>query len=215
MESLTYLEKSLSLISSLVPLNNLSLQIHQSSTEIKPYIVKLLYRKAELFNKINRKSELQPILQEILRLDPLNKQALALETEFMENQRLEDIMKLKAEAVDLMKNEEFPRALLIYNEILKKINQKTIEGVVEHLAVLLNKSICHLRLEQYDDIINLGIRGLKLIKSMKIGLGVENKKISKEMRSKLLGFEVRFLMRRSNAYLKQNQYLFINFEKKM
>ena len=88
----------------------------------------------------------------------------------MENQRLEDIMKLKAEAVDLMKNEEFPRALLIYNEILKKINQKTIEGVVEHLAVLLNKSICHLRLEQYDDIINLGIRGLKLIKSMKIGL---------------------------------------------
>ena len=210
-ESLAFIERALKIITNLVPLNTINLQIHQSSAEIKPYLVKLLGRKAQILQKIEKKEEMEPILKEILRLDPNNKEALAMESEIFERKNLEEIVKLKAEAMEFVKSEEFSKALVIYNEILKKINQKSIEGVVEHLAVLLNKCICHLKLEQYDDIINLGIRGLRLIKAMKTGLGVENKKISKEMREKIVGFEVRFLMRRSNAYLKQNQYLLILF----
>ena len=208
-ESLSYLDKSLKIITNLVPLNTINLQIHQSSSEIKPYLTKLLNRKAQILHKLEKKEELLPILKEILRLDPLNKEALFMEAELMEKKNLEEIVKLKGEAVESVKGEEFSKALVIYNDILKKINQKSIEGVIEHLAILLNKCICHLKLEQYDDIINLGIRGIKLIKAIKTGFGLENKKIPKEMREKIIGFEVRFLMRRSNAYLKQNQYLFI------
>ena len=126
--------------------------------------------------------------------------------EIEEIKSMKEAQKLKAEAAESVKNEDFLTALNIYNDALKKITQKNVEGVLEYLAVLLNKSICHLKLEQYDDIINIGIRGLKLIKSMKNRvLAFENNKMTKEQKIKLNNFEIRFLIRRSNAYLKQNQ----------
>ena len=99
-ESLSYLEKSLKIITNLVPLNTINLQIHQSSSEIKPYLTKLLNRKAQILHKLEKKEELLPILKEILRLDPLNKEALFMEAELMEKKNLEEIVKLKGEAVE-------------------------------------------------------------------------------------------------------------------
>lgn len=153
---------------------------------------------------MDEKDKVSEIINEILRLDDKNKEAIGLLKEIEEDRLLKEVQKLKTEAANFIVKEDFLSALNLYNESLKKINQKSLEGVLEYLAILLNKAICHLKLEQWDDIINIGIRGLKLIRSMRSSL-VENRRLSKEQKIKLTNFEIRFLMRRANAYLRQSQ----------
>jgi len=201
------LNQALNLINTCIPLNQINVNTKQSSQEVKPYIIKLLLRKVEIQRKLNKTEEISEIINEILRLDANNKEAQVFFKEIEEIKSIKEAQKLKAEASEYVKKEDFLTALNIYNECLKKINEKNIEGVIEYLAILLNKSLCHLKLNQWDDIINLGIRGLKLIKSMKSRVvAFENSKLTKEHRTKLTNFEIRFLIRRSNAFLKQNQY---------
>ncbi len=201
------MNQALNLINTCIPLNQINVNTKQSSQEVKPYIIKLLLRKVEIQRKLNKTEEISEIINEILRLDANNKEAQVFFKEIEEIKSIKEAQKLKAEASEYVKKEDFLTALNIYNECLKKINEKNIEGVIEYLAILLNKSLCHLKLNQWDDIINLGIRGLKLIKSMKSRVvAFENSKLTKEHRTKLTNFEIRFLIRRSNAFLKQNQY---------
>ena len=69
----------------------------------------------------------------------------------MEIKNLEEIIKLKGKAVECVKGE-----------------------------ILLNKCICHLKLEQFDDIIKLGIRAINT------SVRYENKKFRRKCEKKLL-----------------------------
>lgn len=90
----------------------------------------------------------------------------------------------------------------MYNECLKKIDTSE---TIEYLAILLNKCACFLKLEQFEDIITTCLRGLKIIRSYKNRvISWTNHKLTKEEKDKLINFESRFLVRRANAYLKQN-----------
>lgn len=210
-QALNFLEKCLEIIESHFSLTYLNANANQSSSEAIPHIVKLLNRKAEILRKLAKKDEALLILNKILRIDQENPESKAMLQTLEEEKALLEVKALKDSASESLKKEEFLSALSFYNEALKKVNQKNMEGVLEYLAILLNKALCHLKLEQFDDIINIGIRGLKLIKSLKNSiLAFESKKLSKDQKNKLTSFELRFLIRRSNAYLKQNQYK-INF----
>ena len=58
--------------------------------------------------------------------------------------------------------------------------------------------------EEYDDIISSCVRGIKIIKNFKNRV-ISFEKTTKDSKDKLNNFEVRFLVRRGNAYLKQGQ----------
>lgn len=205
-QALNFLEKSLEIIESHISLTYLNSSANQSSSEAIPHLIKLLNRKAEILIKLEKKNEALLVLNKILQIDHENSEAKGMLRALEEEKALLEVQTLKESASESLKKEEFLNALSFYNEALKKVNQKNMDGVLEYLAILLNKALCHLKLEQFDDIINIGIRGLKLIKSLKNSiLGFESKKLSKEQKNKLISFELRFLIRRSNAYLKQNQ----------
>lgn len=95
--------------------------------------------------------------------------------------------------------------------------------IITYLSILLNKCTCHLFLEEFEDISSLCIRGLNLISNYKnriIGFGdvsltkgeMNEKHFYKfliiilEMKEKLVEFQVRFLIRRGNAYGKMQRY---------
>jgi hypothetical protein len=42
-----------------------------------------------------------------------------------------------------------------------------IEDIILYCSILLNKSVCHLKNEEYDDIISTCLRGVKIIKNFK------------------------------------------------
>lgn len=204
--ALEFVNKALEIIESHLSITSLNINTNYSSKESKTYVIKLLYRKAEIFSKISRKEEAYSILSEILGIDSENKEVKNLLQTIEEEKNLTDLQKIKESAAEYLKNNDVLNALSLYNEALKKVSQKNIEGVIDYLAILLNKALCHLKLEQFDDIINIGIRGLKLIKSLKNSIiAFESKKLTKDQKVKLTNFELRFLIRRSNAYLRQNQ----------
>jgi dyslexia susceptibility 1 candidate gene 1 protein len=118
---------------------------------------------------------------------------------------------MKIQAAEHIKNNELPqvqlyleKALEIYKQCLKKITLTHLEDVIAYCSILLNKSICHLKNEEYDDIISSCVRGIKIIKNFKNRV-ISFEKTTKDSKDKLNNFEVRFLVRRGNAYLKQGQ----------
>lgn len=68
--------------------------------------------------------------------------------------------------------------------------------------MLLNQCVCYIRMENYNEIVAVCIRGLKLVNStMSVDYGLE-----KESREKVLEFKVRFLVRKAKAYLSLKQF---------
>ena len=61
-----------------------------------------------------------------------------------------------------------------------------------------------MKLEELDDIISTCLRGIKIIKSFRNRV-LSFEKTTKDAKEKLTNFELRFLTRRGNAYLKQGQ----------
>ncbi len=56
-----------------------------------------------------------------------------------------------------------------------------------------------------DDIISSCLRGIKIIKNFRNKV-ISFEKSSKDSKEKLINFEVRFLIRRGNAYLNQGSF---------
>lgn len=55
----------------------------------------------------------------------------------------------------------------IYQECLKKISLTNSDDIILYCSILLNKSVCHLKNEEYDDIISACLRGIKIIKNFR------------------------------------------------
>ena len=84
---------------------------------------------------------------------------------------------------------------------MKKVNLVGFDDILLYCSLLLNKSVCHLKLDELDDIISSCMRGIKIIKNFRNRV-ISFQKINKDSKQKLMNFEIRFLTRRGNAYLK-------------
>ena len=103
----------------------------------------------------------------------------------------------------MLKDSKFEAALDRYNECLKLLDASE---VLEYLAILQNRCVCYLKLQQWDDIVSTAIRSLKIIHSQQHRLmSFDNSKIDREQKEKLKEYEVRILVRRANAYLNLGQ----------
>jgi len=141
----------------------------------------------------------QKSIRQAQQIDEENKETRQLSLQIQKQINFSQVTKLKLEAAQLMKEQQPSNALELYKECLKLLDQ---EDVLEYLAVLLNTCACYLALKQFEDIISNCLRGLKIIRGHKNKiLTSEFSKMTKEQKDTINSFEVRFLIRRANAYI--------------
>lgn len=159
-------------------------------------------RKARALKQLKRSVECREVLTEVQRLDGNNKELKQLTDSLDEEDNRRQVDQGKEKAGELLKSGQVQEALIIYQDLLKKVSLTGFDDILLYCSLLLNKSVGHLRMEEYDDIISLCIRGVKIIKNFRNRV-LSFEKITKDSKEKLMNFEVRFLTRRGNAYLKQ------------
>ena len=75
-----------------------------------------------------------------------------------------EVLALKEEGNGLLRGRKFAEALEFFVKCLKKL-QLNDDNLVDYLSIMLNQTICHLHLDHLDDIISIGLRGIKLIRN--------------------------------------------------
>ncbi|EAR87721.1 tetratricopeptide repeat protein (macronuclear) [Tetrahymena thermophila SB210] len=174
----------------------------QSVQDSNNFLIKLYIRKAKAQQQLKLLKESFDTIKQAIQINDKNSEAKEIYKEIEKSFAIEEVNHLKAQAAAFMKENKVSEALEIYNECLKKIDSTE---TIEYLAILLNRCACFLKLEKYEDIITNCLRGLKIIRSYKNRvISWTNQKLTKEEKDKLISFESRFLVRRANAYLKQN-----------
>lgn len=220
-EALEYCDKQIGKIKKFIRFSNFNPQLPQSSSESKRILVKVYLRKATALKQLNKDQESLETVKEALLYDENNKEGKDLLKELETKANDLQVKKSLEAANELLRNGKINEALDQYADLLKKVNPNEH---FDHLSILLNKITCHMHLEQLEDVISIAIRGLKIIRNIKnraVGFAkislnkgkkekLKNSSLftffsKKEQSEKLNSFEVRFLVRRGNAYLKQSQ----------
>ncbi|KAL4480776.1 hypothetical protein ABPG72_001645 [Tetrahymena utriculariae] len=174
----------------------------QSVQDSNNFLIKLYIRKAKAQQQLKQIKESFETIKQAVQINDKNTEAKEIYKEIEKSFVIEEVNQLKAQAANFMKENKISEALEIYNECMKKIDSTE---TIEYLAILLNRCACFLKLEKYEDIITNCLRGLKIIRSYKNRvISWTNQKLTKEEKDKLISFESRFLVRRANAYMKQN-----------
>jgi tetratricopeptide (TPR) repeat protein len=113
-------------------------------------------------------------------------------------------MKLKKNGDEAVQSEKPSEALGFYKQCLEKLTVS--ENLMEYLSVLLNMTVCQGRLEQTDEVISTCMKGLRVTsKHSKSTIMLEGDKLSSQDLEKLLQIELRFQIRKGNAFLKNGQ----------
>ena len=171
----------------------------------KSLLIKLYYRKAQCQLELGLETESEQSLRSVLLLDERNEEARTLKKRIEERRDFEAALKDKAAGDSALKESHHKAALDHY----KQANSRLDPGSkpLEYLAVLLNMTVCHVALDQTDEIISDCIKGLRVIaKFNKAVIKFEKNKFSKEEQDRLSQLELRFYMRKGNALLKKGQY---------
>lgn len=170
----------------------------------KALLIKSYYRKAQgLFQKEMIK-ECEENLREILLIDERNEEARSMKRNIEKKRNLEEAQRAKREADNFLKEGNHTSALEQYSQALFKFDPS--EQSIEYASVLLNMTVCHTALEQVDEVISDCIKGLRVTaKHSKALIKFEKTKLTPEDQEKLKQLELRFYMRKGNAFLKKGQ----------
>jgi len=173
------------------------------SNELKNYAIKVVSRKVCCLESLQNNKEAMKEIEKALILDENHAEAKQIKQRIQDKITGQEVEATKKAADQLIKEKKFAEALEIYGDCLKKIPSSDI---LTFLAILLNKSVCHLALNQFEEIVSVAIRGLNLIsnhrnKVISFGLKQQNK----DLNEKFNEYEVRFLVRRGNAYAQTNK----------
>jgi tetratricopeptide (TPR) repeat protein len=167
-------------------------------------LVKSYYRKAQSFFKSGLTKECEENLREILLIDEKNEEARSLKRDIEKRRNFDEAQSAKTNADGLLKDGNNQEALEEYKVALTKYDQ--MEQPVEYASVLLNMTICHTALDQVDEVISDCIKGLRVTaKQSRAVIKFEKTRLTLEEQNKLTQLELRFYMRKGNAFLKKGQ----------
>jgi dyslexia susceptibility 1 candidate gene 1 protein len=195
-KAIEYCQKTLDILVKYKPQLFVKSYEFNPNVELKQFTIKVLLRKACSQENLGKVRDAIVEAEKAVLLDENHAEAKLVKQRIQDKITVEEVEITKKTADQLIKEKKFKEALEIYNECLKKI---PVSDILTYLAISLNKTVCHLALNQFDDVISVSIRGLNLITSHKnkvISFGKQNKDIN----DKIQDFEIRFLVRRGNAY---------------
>ena len=174
------------------------------SSYFKGLLIKNLYRRAQAQIKRNKVVEAEADLRTILILDEKNEEARNLRKHLAQQRDESEAAENKLEGDKALKENKHSEALEKYRISLSKT--EAADKPIEYLSVLLNMTVCHSFLDQNDDIISDCIKGLRIIsKFTKSIIKLEKEKLTKEQKEKMSQLELRFYIRKGNAFLKKGQ----------
>lgn len=170
----------------------------------KSMLVKSYYRRSQSYFKLDKITECEESLREILLIDEKNEEARSLKRAIEKKRNLEEAQTAKSIADGLLKAGNTQAALDSYKLALTKFDQN--EQPVEYASVLLNMTVCHTTLDQVDEVISDCIKGLRVTgKQSRAVIKLEKTRLTSEEQQKLTQLELRFYMRKGNAFLKKGQ----------
>lgn len=170
----------------------------------KNILIKCYYRRAQSFLKKGQEAECEADLREILLIDERNQEARDMKKSIQTSRNLQEAQEAKAVADSLLKEGSHSMALGHYQTALSKFDPT--ERPLEYISVLLNMTICHSALDQIDEVISDCIKGLRVIsKNCKAVIKLEKNRLTKDEQDKMKQIELRFYMRKGNAFLKKGQ----------
>ncbi|CAD8091287.1 unnamed protein product [Paramecium sonneborni] len=202
-KALESIEKAIQKVKPFLQYVNLNPNIGiQSSYAGNEFLLKNLMKKSNCLFELNQEQDALNTVKQALIIDETNAEARSIMNKIQDKLIKQEVLKLKEIATERLKQQKYSDSLELYNECLKKLNPQ--EDLMDFLAVLLNRCICCYFLNQFDEIIGSCTRGIKIIQIQQNKI-LSFEKITKEQRDKLQDFQIRFYVRRSNAYVKQNQ----------
>jgi tetratricopeptide (TPR) repeat protein len=170
----------------------------------KNILIKSYYRRAQSYFKQEQVKECEADLREILLIDERNDEARAMKKTIEQGRSLQEALQAKTLGDSSLKEGSHAVALEHYSTALSKFDPA--EKPIEYISVLLNMTVCHTALEQIDEVISDCIKGLRVIsKHSKAVIKLEKTRLTKEELEKMKQIELRFYMRKGNAFLKKGQ----------
>ncbi|CAD8163326.1 unnamed protein product [Paramecium pentaurelia] len=202
-KALESIEKAIQKVKPFLQYVNLNPNIgRQSSFAGNEFLLKNLMKKSNCLFELNQEQDALNSVKQALIIDETNAEARSIMNKIQDKLIKQDVLKLKEIATERLKQQQYSDSLELYNQCLKKLSPQ--EDLMDFLAVLLNRCICCFFLNQFDEIVGSCTRGIKIIQIQQNKI-LSFEKITKEQKDKLQDFLVRFYVRRSNAYVKQNQ----------
>lgn len=167
--------------------------------------IKILLRRAKAYEQLN---DLDKSIEDISQCERLEISSKAIVTEIdkiKKSIKTKIIEKLKITANVNLKNKNFSEALTIYDKILQmnKFNNSNLDKI-ETLKIMLNRTSCLLKLEQYDNAINECTRIFSQLNKQK-NIAVLNSNLNQKQI--IDNLEVVCLNKRAYAFSQIEKYL--------
>jgi len=184
--------------------NQIDVSQGRSWYEFRAFIVKVLLRRSSALEGIEKQDEALKDVEKALLFQSENAEAKKAQSRLKSLVTRKEVESIKEEANRFLKEKKPEAALEKYNECLKKIQPTDL---LPYLGILLNKCTCYLLKNEYEEIISICLRGLNLISNNKQKIiSFTDKSEKKEFNEKVKDYEIRFLVRRGNAYLKTKKF---------
>lgn len=173
-------------------------------THFKNLLIKLLMRRAVCYEEVGQPLDAEADLRSILLLDERNEEARQFRKRLATKREYQEALHSKQAGDQALREGSHSEALDKYRSAIATFDPS--KHVFDYLAVLLNMSVCHTSMNMTEEVLTDCIKGLRVLE--KINNSVI--KLSKdtwtpEERTKLLQMELRFYMRRANAFLQKGQ----------
>jgi tetratricopeptide (TPR) repeat protein len=170
----------------------------------KNLLIKSYYRRAQSYLKLDKVPECEADLREILLIDERNEEARSMRRSIQQSRSLQEAQEAKSVADGFLKEGSHSVALEHYRTALAKFDPT--DKPIEYITVLLNMTVCHGALDQIDEVVSDCIKGLRVVsKHSKAVIKFEKSRLTKDEQEKMKQIELRFYMRKGNAFLKKGQ----------
>ena len=170
----------------------------------KGILIKIYYRRSQCLIQLENQADAEKDLRSILLLDERNQEARTLKKSIEQKRQYEQAISEKTSGDSALKEGKHSKALEHYRQATAMLDPN--EKPLEYLSTLLNMTVCHTAIDQTDEIISDCIKGLRVAaKFNKAVIKLEKSRFTREEQEKLNQLELRFYMRKGNAFLKKGQ----------
>ena len=174
------------------------------ATHFKNLLIKLLLRRAHCLEAVQRQLDAETDLRSILLLDERNEEARTFRKRLASKREFDEAVLAKQAGDQALREANHSEALNKYRSALTTFDAS--KHIFEYLAVLLNMSVCHTAMSMTEEVLTDCIKGLRVLEKVNNSVIKLTKDTwTPEERTKLSQMELRFYMRRANAFLQKGQ----------
>jgi len=202
--TVSHCDEVLNLLKNFKSTSQVDISQGRSWYEFRTFVVKVLLRRSSALENLEKYTEALKDVDQALLFQNENAEAKKAQHKLRSLLNRKEIESIKEEANGLLKEKKIDEALEKYDLCLKKLQPTDL---VPYLGILLNKCTCFLFLSKFEEIVSISLRGLNLISNHKQKvISFADVSERKELNEKLKDYEIRFLVRRGNAYLKTKKF---------